>query len=311
MKMMSDHFRAEPGEHALAAEHEPTIGDNKPPLLAGDDLTLHLLDGHKDILDRAVELLEKGAPFATVTSDEDDSASTEFLVKLRAGWKAAEAARVAEKSPYDDAAGQVHAFFKTRVLDPLTALGERVNAAQTKFKIAKADAERKRRQEEATRKAEEERVAREAREKAEREARELAAAASRKRNEEARKLADEAAAKAKQKADEARQAEDKASNERAEAQHAAAAPAAELSRARGGLGGISSLRGRTTFRDLDRERINLEALRPHFTDAALSAAVNSWIKANKGLADAATRQDGKQPLKGVIIYEDLKNAGRA
>lgn len=290
---------------------KPDIGHNRTiELIVGEALEFHLATNYSEVVNRAQELLAAGPTFSRVATDEDDSASTEFLVKLRACFKWAETSRVSEKEPYDTNAGIVHAFFKTRVLDPLTVLGAEINKAQTAFKVAKA-AEERRRREEAERVArEEERKRREEAAKAEAEARAAEQAAARKRNEGARAAAEAEAAALRQRAEEARQAEERAAADRAEAQRAAAAPAAELSRARGERGGVSSLRENLTFRDIERDKIDLEILRPYFSDKALEQAVKGWIEANKGAAQVAAK-GGAQPIKGATIMIEHKSSGRA
>lgn len=304
------------------------IGGNKPPeLLTGDDLTAYLERTYAEDVTRTERLMEKGEEFLTITTDEQDEAATEFMVKVRARYKASEANRVAEKTPYDDNAGRVHAFFKTKVLDllglaptdrktfdPVTrtdlGMGPRINMAQTIYKTAKAEAERKRREEEARVAAEAERKKREEADRLAREAREAAEAAARKRNAAVKAEAEEAARKAQAAADAAREAENRAAEERAAAVSAAAAPMADLSRARGERGGVSSLKTSIDHRDIDRDTIDLEKLRPYFKDAALDAAVKGWIDANKGAAQQAIKT-GTQPIKGVVIFESHRSAGRA
>lgn len=295
---------------ARTAESHPLGHNRRGELIAGDALELHLATTYSEIVERAKELLQRGPGFAQVASAEDDSASTEFLVKLRACYKWAEGKRVEEKEPYDTNAGIVHAFFKTRVLDPLTALGAEINRAQTAFKVQLANEERRRREEAERIAREEERQRREAAQRAEAEARAAEQAAARKRNESARAEAEAKAAELRARAEEARVAEDQAAAARAEAQRAAAAPAADLSRSRGERGGVSSLKAHLTFRDLDRATIDLEALRNYLPDKALEQAVKGWIDANKGAAQAAAK-GGAQPLRGVTIFEELKSSGRA
>lgn len=303
------------------------IGGNQPPLLTGDDLTKYLEETYTEDMRRTAELLDKGAKYLTINSDAEDEAATEFMVAVRARYKTSEASRVKEKSPYDDSAGRVHAFFKTKVLDmlglaptdkktfdPVTrtdlGLGPRINMAQTLFKTAKAEIERKRRQaeEEAARAVE--RAAFEAAQKAAREAEEAARAAARKRNADAIAAANAAAEVARKSAAAAAEAANKAAEERSAAQAAAAVPMADLSRSRGARGGVASLKTFVDFRDLDRDKIDLEKLRPYFDDKALGKAVESWIDANKGAANTAIKT-GQQPIAGVIIYENYRNAGRA
>lgn len=311
----------------------PLDHNNPPNLLVGDELSEHLETAYAEDVNRTEELLDKGQKYLVIASDEEDAAATEFMVAVRARWKASEANRVAEKAPYDDNAGRVQGFFKTKVLDLLglapsdprasfdpeartdLGLGPRINMAQTLYKRRKAEEERKRLAAEAAAKAEQERIAKAAALKAENDAREAERVAARKRTEESRATAEAEATRLRTEADAARQVENRAAEERASAQTAAAAPAADLSRARGGRGGVSSLRTFLDFRDLDRDVIaghplTVAKLMPYIDDTALSKAVKGWIDANKGAASTAAK-GGDQPLAGVVIFENSKNAGRA
>lgn len=304
-------------------------GRNEPPapLKVGDELTLYLETTYAEDVARTAALLAKGEEFLVISDDVADAEATEFMVKVRARFKASEASRVAEKTPYDDNAGRVHAFFKAKVLDPLglvapdkksfdpvkrtdLGLGPRINMAQTLYKTAKAEAERKRREEEARIAAEEERKRRDTALAAERAAQEAERAAARKRNEECRAVAEAEAAKARAAAEATREAENHAAEERAAAQAAAAAPMADLSRSRGERGGTASLKTFTDFRDIDRNSIDLEMLRPYLPDKALEQAMRGWVDANKAAAAAAIKT-GKQPVRGVVIFEVYRSAGRA
>lgn len=69
---------------------------------------------------------------------------------------------------------------------------------------------------------------------------------------------------------------------------------AELSRSRGAYGSVASLRSMWTFRDLKRETLDLEKLRPYIPAPALETAVRAYIKA------------GGRSLKGVEIVVDEK-----
>lgn len=120
------------------------------------------------------------------------------------------------------------------------------------------------------------------------------AAAARKRNEEARVAA---AAEAEEK-ERLRREADRAAHEReAEAiaaRTAAEAPAAELTRTRSTYGAVSS---RVTIwrcdpRSIDRPRLDLETLRPHFTANCLEQAIGSFVRG------------GGRELRGARIYED-------
>lgn len=57
--------------------------------------------------------------------------------------------------------------------------------------------------------------------------------------------------------------------------------------------GSGSVRKVWKHKDVDRDKLDLEALRPFFPDAALDDAIRAFIKA------------GRRTLKGVEIYEDI------
>lgn len=351
----------------------PRIGDNSDDgFLPVEKIVGDLEKENADALARTTALLEKGKEFLVITTDQEDADATEFMVKLRARWKQSEADRISAKTPWDDRAGAIHAFFKTRILDPLglappkeqstfdpkerddLGLGPRINMAQTIFKRKKADDERKAREIEAERlrkveadaKAKRDadeaaaravedqrrRDAAAAEKKARDEAQALADAAARKRNVENRAVADAAAAAAKKIADDAADAaraeeenaaaaratrtaenlaaENKIAEETAAAEAAANASLADLSRQRGGRGGVSSLRAYINVRGIDRAALDYAAIGPYFTDKAVRAALGDYADANKATVKAGI-VSGVQPIKGAIFFEDAKNAGRA
>lgn len=339
----------------FAAAVQPGIGHNMDDSLPTvDQIAEGLEKANTDALVRVDELLTKGHQYTAISSDAADEAATQFMVALRARWKASEADRVADKSPWDDRAGAVQAFYKKRILDQLSALGERINGAQTVFKKAKAEEERKRREdeakrareaeqaaarvraaEEAARRAEEDRqrqAAAQAAQEARRKAEEEAAAAARKRNEANKAVAEEAARKAREAAvaaeaqaladeeriaaeraqryEEARLEENRLAEERAAAEEAAAAPLADLSRARGEKGGISSLRQVTAWRDVDRAKLDYAALGPYFKEAHIDAALKGYADANKATVQTGIKT-GNQPIRGVVFFLDARNSGRA
>jgi hypothetical protein len=89
----------------------------------------------------------------------------------------------------------------------------------------------------------------------------------------------------------AEQAAETARADLARAEQAATVKAAELSQTRGEYGSLSSLRTVWTFDGLDRDGIDLEALRQHFPSDGLEKAVRAFIKA------------GGRDLRGVRIFE--------
>lgn len=282
----------------------PGIGDNSG-LRKGEDLNFHLATSYLELTKRAEALIEAEARMPEVDSPAADEKATEFVKQIQACVKALDLARVGEKEPYDTAGDAVHAFFRGP-MDKLTAptknappaLKERVQARQTKYKLALAEAEKKRREAEAAKLRAEEDARRAAAAKAQAEAEEAARAAARKRSEASRAEADALAAAAKKRADDAAEAEKQAAEARATADRSASANLADMSRARGATGGVSSLRTFWDARDLDRATLDLEALRDHIPADALDKAVRSFIRA------------GGRTLKGVTIFENANTTGR-
>ena len=204
------------------------IGDNSGefPLPSVVDLVVRLESDNAAALARVAEIIEKGQKHLVINSDEEDDAATQFLVPIRSRWKTSEADRVAAKTPWDDRAGAVQAFFKRRILDPLglapdnsketfdpvarddLGMGPRITMAQTLYKRVKVERERVAREAEAARLREVERLA-----------------AEKRRQEEAARLAKEKTDReSREKAERDRRAEEdrQAAAARAEADAAAA-----------------------------------------------------------------------------------------
>jgi len=235
----------------------PGMGHNSTAGLPTVDALIATLEAdNKPALDRVAALVEKGKEFLVIENDQQDSEATEYMVKLRARYKFSEADRVAAKTPFDDLAGAVQAFFKTRILDvlgrgpdnkneefdPVEAdqfgIGPRVNMAMTLYKRRKAAAEQKRRDDEAARlrrleeEARQKRLADEAEKRRIEDAR-LAAQREAQRIEQARldAIAAEQAAERKRQADAAAELEAAAARKRnADNKAAAEAAAAEARR---------------------------------------------------------------------------------
>lgn len=304
-----------------------TVGHNRPnTLISGDDLAVHLKLAHADLFNRASALMETDLRLPkddtghiAISNDDQDGKATELVVMIQKCVRAMEGARVAEKAPYDEAAAQVHTSFRNP-MDKLDGaqtrtqgLKQRIEQAQTEYKRAvakiardKAEAEaRARREAERLAQAEADRKAAEAR-AADEAAAEAARAAARKRTPENVALANEAADRAKAQAAaadaaaaDAKAVEEQAAADRAAAEKTAAAPASDFSRQRGERVGVSSLRTFWNFRDLDRDQIDLEALRDHLPQAAIETALRAYIAA------------GNRSITGATIFEDTKAVNRA
>lgn len=292
----------------MDATPTPAAGHNQPPS-EQEIIQDKLREKYKELIDRRDTLLASFTRSPGICTDDETDGKLADLKKLITGCdKAIEGARVAEKEPYLMGERAVDGYFKF-LAKPLTEAAAAIQRVQTDYKIRKerearlaAEAEARRRAEEAER------------QRAEFEARERAALEAQRAAEAAQRAAEEAAAKDRAHAAKL-EADAKAARERAERQaketadaEAAAASAqkaanvkpAELSRGRGELGAVSSLRTTWTFdpATLNRHDLDLEKLRPYLPLAAIETAIRGYIKA------------GGRELAGVTIFEQKVSVTR-
>ncbi|MGH7746566.1 MAG: hypothetical protein ACREQ5_17670 [Candidatus Dormibacteria bacterium] len=237
----------------------------------------NLAEQFRELMERADKLLEAEIRVpAEVPDDETAGKVTDFIKQITAATKTAETHRVGAKQPHIDSGKAVDGFFKG-ISDPLEALKGRLNARLTKYLRAKEEKERQRRLE------------------AERAA---AAEAERLRQE---ALAAEAAVQTPAQLDTAivkDNSAQKAEADLAKASKDAGAKAADLSRTRGDLGAVSSLKTFWDFRNLDYDKIELEKLRHHLPRASVEQAVRSFIRAGNKAGS----------INGVDIFENTRAA---
>lgn len=227
---------------------------------------------------RTQELLGSVGRMPTVIADDITNGRAADLVKMiTACMKNSEADRVARKEPFLEGGRINDGIFNAGILEPLKRAKIDVERRMTLYQRERAEAERKRREE----------IARHEREEAARLAREAAER--------------EAAAATEAEVDEAISADALAQQREADAitaQKAAEAKPAELSRQRSDYGAVASLRRFWDFTDLDRDKIDLEALRSHLPLDAIEKAVRSYIRA------------GGRDLRGVTIFENTATSVR-
>lgn len=241
------------------------IGHNNPPNDA-EVLKDTLLSTHAKLLLNTDKLIESAGRVPEKCEDDEVAGKIGDLIKLLTGnRKNLEATRVAEKEPYLSLGRVVDGFFKT-YLDKLDTAKAKAQKPLDAYLKAKADEERRRRIEES------ERLRKEAEEKA-------AAAA-------VLEQADMKPAAETTFAD-AQQAEQQAQQMQVSAQ----VKPAELAQSRGQMGSMASLRTRWVGEIVDRNALDLEALRPHISAEALQKAVNSFVAA------------GGRELRGASIFE--------
>lgn len=251
----------------------PPVGSNNPPADA-NPLRERLQEESGALLKRRDELLAGASRIPDKIEDDEIAGKVADFIKLvSACTKNAEGLRVARKEPFLESGRVVDGFFKA-VTEPLEKAKGQISARLTVWQRQKA-AEEKRLRDEA------EAIARIAATKAAEAAREAERAAQ---NDAQLATAIEAAAAAKQAAADAVVAE-----------RAAAAKPADMSRTRGDVGAVASLVQFWDFTDLNRDAIDLEALRQHLPADALEKAVRSFVKA------------GGRTLAGVRIFENTKS----
>jgi hypothetical protein len=244
---------------------------NNPPadLLVGDALREKLRDESYELIQRRDHLLDAATRMPEITDDDIAGKVSDYVKQLTALVKASETHRTGAKEPYLEGGRNVDGFFKA-ITDPVEKTKTDVQRKLTIYLRQKEEAERRAR-------IEQERLAREAAEAARKEA-----------EAKAKDAADSAALDV---AIEAEKQAEVAAADLAKATQAADVKPAELSRTRGEYGSMSSLRTDWVFDDLDRQQLDLEALRPYLPTDGLDKAVRAFIKA------------GGRQLRGVNIYE--------
>ena len=239
------------------------IGHNNPPDAAAL-LREVLEDGNADLIKRTDDLLEAAERVPTIIDADNAGRVGDFIKQLTAANKHAEAKRKDAKEPHLEAGRVVDGFFKA-ISDPLDKEKKKITARLTQYQRAKADAERRQREAEARTAEEERRAAEQALEQ------EAGWGAGAKEE-----VLDDAVAAEERARDAAKEAD---------------AKPAELSRTRGDYGSVASLRTIWTGELADRDTLDLEALRPHFTQDALEKAIRTYVKT------------GGRNLRGAGIYE--------
>jgi hypothetical protein len=253
----------------------------KPDRLAVDKemLRAHILseDVVADLVARKGQLLGSASRCPQVIADDQTEKSASELIKMiNAALKSAGAQHDVRKRPFLDGGGVVDAVFN-EIAHPLERTKGTIERRLTLYKREVEASARRAREEEARRRQQEaDRLAIEA-------ARKAAMMTTEQDLAEAITLNDQAAA---------------ARGDAAKAAKAAQVTAAELSRSRSELGAVSSLVTRWDFKDLNRDTIDLEKLRPHLSVDAIEKALRAFIRA------------GGRAIGGAEIYESTNTQVR-
>src|SRR5690606_15040891 len=198
------------------------VDHNRPPADA-DPLAERLRETYAQLHQRAEQLLEAEARLPDSLTEDTVGRVSDFVGQTKACIKAAEQAHKTEKEPFLSAGRTVDGWLRG-IKDPLSDLARRVEARITAYLRAREEEERRR----------------------------LA--------EEARRLAEEAEAREAQ-GDQAQAKEVRAEARelREEARHG---KPADLVRTHTGMGNVATLRTQWTGEIVDRDKLDLEKLRP-------------------------------------------------
>lgn len=252
------------------------VGGNQPPPET-NPLRDRLAEQAAAVIKRRDELLASVARCPSEVPDEETCGKIADLVKLlMACHKNAEGMRIKDKEPFLESSRIVDGFYR-QITDPLDRAKRDIESRLTTYQRRKAEDERRRREET-------ERLAREEADRARKEAEAKAAAMT---TQAALDDAVSAEALARQAAADA----EKAAKE-------AGAKAAEMSRTRGDLGSVASLRTFWDVADLDRNTLDLESIRAHISIDALEKAVRAFVRA------------GGRKLTGARIFENTSTQVR-
>ena len=231
------------------------------------DLAVVLQESYATQLERRDALKDKLASIPAVIEDDEQLAEARAAVVETNGLLTdAKRAHENEKAPYLKGGRDVDTFFNTGIRDALTPMKVQVADRVAQY----LERQRQERERAAAAQAERERAA----------AAQLA--------EEAQRLeADGRNREADAKIDAAVAAESAA------AQHDAFSSRSTADQSRVGItgGGTASVRTAKAFRNLDRNKLDLEMLRPFFKVEHLEAAVSAFMRT------------GSTSLKGVEIYD--------
>lgn len=234
-------------QHAL-------IGHNNPP----SDLEIlrdRLKENNQKVFDQ-VDKLKEAADRVPQNIEDDETAGkvADYIKAVNTCNKALEDTRKAEKQPFLDMGRAVDDTFK-RPQEELAIAKAKANKPLTAYSLKKQEEERKRREAEA--------------EKARQEAEER-----RKKEEELRQAGLEEQAQAA-----AKQAEKE--EKKADRYDQSIESGSGLGMSKGATASVS-VRKIWVGKIVDRDKLDLEALRPYFSEADLQKAVNGFVREHKG-----------------------------
>lgn len=247
------------------------LGDNNPP----SDMEIlqeRITENNKPLMDKIEVTLAAAREMPRVIVDDEKAGEFADTIKEITGlMKTLESTRVAEKEPYLALTRAVDGHFKVPS-SKLETAKKWLNEPLTTYQQEKATAERIRRENEAAA----------LRKKADEDA--AAAAALEKSNPVAANIGMVQAVVTEQQAQ--------------HVQQSVTAKASELTNSRGNSGALASLRTRVVGEVISRQQLDLNALRPYFTEDSLQKALNAAISA------------GVREIGGARIFEKTETVVR-
>lgn len=243
---------------------ETQIGHNNPP----SDMEIlqeRITENNKELMGSVELLLDDARAMPRIISDDDQAgAFADKIKQITGAMKSLESTRVAEKEPYLALTRAVDGYFKVPS-GKLEAAKKWLSEPLNNYQQEKAMQERVRRENEAAA----------LRKKADEEA--AASAALEKSNPVAASIGMVNAVVTEQQAQ--------------HVQQSVSAKPSELASTRGTSGALATLRTRTVGEIIDRKELDLNALRPYFTEDALQKALNAAVSA------------GVRELSGARIFQ--------
>lgn len=266
------------------------IGHNTGNMSEAEKVASDLAERHQDIANRVAELHDAMERVPERLDDATAPKAADFIKQLTATIKDAEGRRIAAKEPYLAASRTVDGFFK-RFGDALDKDKASVSRRLTAYQQAKAEEERRRHEAEAAAQRAAEAEARRIADEAERAKLAAEQKAARARTDATLDAAQEKAAQQAELEANARRLADEAAANRASAERDAARTPTDLSRTRGDMGAVSSLRKRWVFTVVNVGEVPRKYLK--IDDAALKEHIRCTTKGEKPAA-----------IPGVVFTEE-------
>lgn len=269
----------------MASNNLPGIGHNEAPDYAKVEVE-RLQSEYAEHIKAGDELIAAANEITKISNDDDKAVVVDLIKRIRDLKKRLEGVHELEKMPHYRRGQGVDNFF-FGMIDKLLKRakpnkpgeGDRLGDLLTAYDARKLAEEQERRRKEAAEAARKEREAQLERERIEREAEEARLAAERARKPETQAAKIEVAQQVEQQASAARIEETIAAQEAERAHVETLAKPADILRTRTEAGTLSTMAQEPFAEIVDRNKLDLEKLRPYFAAADLQKALNGYARA--------------------------------